>query len=237
MADYEGVNYYITIPAQVLHDNRLTPLTRLIYGELSALANIHGYAWINNNGLARRYDVSKYTISRSVSELEKLEYIRSELVYKDGKKEVDKRNIFINTLLTKNAIPYCEKTQHPIDKNRKDNNTLNNTSNNTNNKDNEQTSLPDSLESHFDDLWKIYPRKEGRKQALAAYKRAVKKKVSDETIKSGIGKYNAEIIANNTDRKFIKQGSTFFNGEHWNDDYQVQQVNNDFIDDGLDLPF
>lgn len=237
MADYEGVNYYITIPAQVLHDNRLTPLTRLIYGELSALANIHGYAWINNNGLARRYDVSKYTISRSVSELEKLEYIRSELVYKDGKKEVDKRNIFINTLLTKNAIPYCEKTQHPIAKKRKDNNTLNNTSNNTNNKDNEQTSLPDSLESHFNDLWKIYPRKEGRKQALAAYKRAVKKKVSDETIKSGIEKYNAEIIANNTGRQYIKQGSTFFNGEHWNDDYQVQQVNNDFIDNGLDLPF
>lgn len=237
MADYEGVNYYITIPAQVLHDNRITPLTRLIYGELSALANIHGYAWINNNGLAKRYGVSKYTISRSVSELEKLDYIRSELVYKEGKKEVDKRNIFINTLLTKTAIPYCEKTQYPIDKNRKDNNTLNNTLNNTNNKDNEQTSLPDSLESHFNDLWEIYPRKEGRKQALAAYKRAVKNKVSDETIKSGIEKYSAEIMANNTDRKFIKQGSTFFNGEHWNDDYQIQQVNNDFIDNELDLPF
>lgn len=237
MKDYEGVNYYITIPAQVLHDNRITPLTRLIYGELSALANIHGYAWINNNGLAKRYGVSKYTISRSVSELEKLDYIRSELVYKEGKKEVDKRNIFINTLLTKTAIPYCEKTQYPIDKNRKDNNTLNNTLNNTNNKDNEQTSLPDSLESHFNDLWEIYPRKEGRKQALAAYKRAVKNKVSDETIKSGIEKYSAEIMANNTDRKFIKQGSTFFNGEHWNDDYQIQQVNNDFIDNELDLPF
>lgn len=244
MKDYEGVNYYITIPAQVLHDNRLTPLSRLIYGELSALANIHGYAWINNNGLANRYEVSKYTISRSVSEIEKLGYIKSELVYKEGKKEVEKRNVYIlpidekrNTLLTKNAIPYCEKTQYPIDENRKDNNTLNNTLNNTNNKDNEQTSLPDSLESHFNDLWEIYPRKEGRKQALAAYKRAVKNKVSDETIKSGIEKYSAEIMANNTDRKFIKQGSTFFNGEHWNDDYQIQQVNNDFIDNELDLPF
>lgn len=87
MKDYEGVNYYITIPAQVLHDNRLTPLSRLIYGELSALANIHGYAWINNNGLANRYEVSKYTISRSVSEIEKLGYIKSELVYKEEKRK------------------------------------------------------------------------------------------------------------------------------------------------------
>ena len=140
MNDYEGVNYYITIPAQVLHDNRLTPLSRLIYGELSALANIHGYAWINNNGLANRYDVSKYTISRSVSEIEKLGYIKSELIYKDGKKEVEKRNVYIlpidekrNTLLTKTAIPYCGKTQYPIDENRKDNNTVNNTINNNNN--------------------------------------------------------------------------------------------------------
>ena len=140
MNDYEGVNYYITIPAQVLHDNRLTPLSRLIYGELSALANIHGYAWINNNGLANRYDVSKYTISRSVSEIEKLGYIKSELIYKEGKKEVEKRNVYIlpidekrNTLLTKNAIPYCGKTQYPIDENRKDNNTVNNTINNNNN--------------------------------------------------------------------------------------------------------
>mgnify|MGYP000325906377 FL=1 len=140
MNDYEGVNYYITIPAQVLHDNRLTPLSRLIYGELSALANIHGYAWINNNGLANRYDVSKYTISRSVSEIEKLGYIKSELIYKEGKKEVEKRNVYIlpidekrNTLLRKNAIPYCEKTQYPIDEKRKDNNTVNNTINNNNN--------------------------------------------------------------------------------------------------------
>ena len=140
MGDYEGVNYYVTIPAKVLHDNDLTPLTRLIYGELSALANIHGYAWINNNGLANRYGVSKYTISRSVSELEKNEYIKSELIYKDGKKEVEKRNVYIlpidekrNTLLRKNAIPYCEKTQYPIDENRKDNNTVNNTINNNNN--------------------------------------------------------------------------------------------------------
>lgn len=100
-----------------------------------------------------------------------------------------------------------------------------------------QTSLPDSLETRFNHLWSIYPKKEGRKQALAAYKRAVKKKVSDEIIKSGIEKYNAEIIANNTERKYIKQGSTFFNGEHWDDDYQTQQTNKNFIDDGLDLPF
>ena len=155
MNDYEGVNYYITIPAQVLHDNRLTPLSRLIYGELSALANIHGYAWINNNGLANRYDVSKYTISRSVSEIEKLGYIKSELIYKEGKKEVEKRNVYIlpidekrNTLLTKSAIPYCEKTQYPIDEKRKDNNTVNNTINNNNN-NNDISELINFYEGNF----------------------------------------------------------------------------------------
>ena len=94
-SQFEGVNYYIILPAQVLHDNKLTPLARLIYGELSALANINGYAWISNQKLADKYEVSLRTINNSLSALKDYGYIRTELFYKENSKEVERREIYI----------------------------------------------------------------------------------------------------------------------------------------------
>lgn len=97
-SDFQGANYYVVIPQEVLHDNRLTPLARLIYGEISALANINGYAWISNKKLATKYKVTKATISAAISKLQEFEYIRSHLIYKENSKEVEKRNLYINPM-------------------------------------------------------------------------------------------------------------------------------------------
>ena len=76
-----------------------------------------------------------------------------------------------------------------------------------------------NTKADFESLWGLYPRKLGKKKAAAAYERAVKKGVSFETIKQGIENYNKQIKANKTDTAFIKHGSTWFNGECWNDEY------------------
>jgi uncharacterized phage protein (TIGR02220 family) len=145
MNENEGKSYYVTIPEPVLHNNQLTPLARLVYGELVSLARIRemegkeGYTWITNAALAERYEVSLRTITRTVTQLEDEGYIRSHLIYKEGTKEVQQRQIFISnphdknvhTLPTKMTVPSRQNCQEGPDKNVQDNNTVKNTSNNT----------------------------------------------------------------------------------------------------------
>ena len=74
--------------------------------------------------------------------------------------------------------------------------------------------------SEFDVLWALYPRKQGKSAALKAYEKARKKGVDFDTVKQGIESYSRYIKDNNIEQRYIKQGSTWFNGECWNDDYR-----------------
>jgi predicted phage replisome organizer len=78
-----------------------------------------------------------------------------------------------------------------------------------------------AIEKRFNDLWALYPRKQGRADALKAYERAVKAGVTDETIKQGIENYVKHIAETKTEPKYVKQGSTFFSKQAWADDYKV----------------
>ena len=78
------------------------------------------------------------------------------------------------------------------------------------------------LAAEFEELWELYPRKEGRKAALAAYVKARTRKdkpVQKVDVYMGIVKYNAAIKADNTPKQYIMQGATFFRGERWTDDF------------------
>lgn len=114
-----------------------------------------------------------------------------------------------------------------------ENSTLINTnSNNTNlNKDNRSSDKSSDrvsekqLEEDFSKLWKLYPRKEGKKKAYEAYKRAIKQGVTNKEIQAGIVNYLKQIKIQGTDKKYIKQGSTWFNGNCWDDEYSVGSNN------------
>lgn len=71
----------------------------------------------------------------------------------------------------------------------------------------------------FEWLWSQYPRKEGKKAAFASYQRAKKKGVFFDDVRAGLLNYLDYIKAKKIEHQFIKQGSTWFNGEHWNDEY------------------
>ena len=93
----------------------------------------------------------------------------------------------------------------------RDNNTSNNTINNT-----LEYKKTNKKEKDFEELWKLYPNKKGKTNA---YKKYLKTKVDDETIRQGILNYVAYIKLKNIQPQFIKHGSTWFNQEGWNDDY------------------
>ena len=96
----------------------------------------------------------------------------------------------------------------------------------------------ESVSQEFEDLWSLYPRKEGKKAAFASYQRAIKKGVHFDDVRAGILNYLDYIKAKKIEPQFIKQGSTWFNGECWNDEYDysapesspAQQNNNPFFD-------
>lgn len=71
----------------------------------------------------------------------------------------------------------------------------------------------------FDEIWNLYPRKEGRKKAFEAFKRSLKHGADIEDIRKGILNYIEQIRINRTDRNYIKMGSTYFTQESWNDEY------------------
>src|SRR5699024_4327880 len=79
-----------------------------------------------------------------------------------------------------------------------------------------------STSERFEVLWKEYPRKEGKKKAFASYKRALKNGVTDEEIMEGLEKYNKHRKKEKTERKYIAHGSTWFNENRCQDEYDVK---------------
>ena len=117
-------SYYAIIPANVRYDAELTPNAKLLYGEITALCNEKGYCWATNDYFAKLYNVSKVSISNWISALVKKGYIYSEIIYKDGSKEI------LNRYLKLLDEPIKENFNTPVKENFKDNNTsMNNTSN------------------------------------------------------------------------------------------------------------
>ena len=82
------------------------------------------------------------------------------------------------------------------------------------------------IASEFDRIWKEYPRKEGKKEALAAYTRARRKGVSFEEIEAGVRRYKEKV--SRTEKQYIKQGSTWFKGNRWTDDYEDKEKYDEF---------
>lgn len=86
--------YYAVIPAGVRYDTALPANAKLMYGELSALANVQGYCSAGNSYFAELYKSSIKTVSRWISQLQKAGYISVEVV-RNEKNEVVQRRIFL----------------------------------------------------------------------------------------------------------------------------------------------
>jgi hypothetical protein len=90
-------------------------------------------------------------------------------------------------------------------------------------KTSKKKSAPKSeYESEFETLWAVYPRKINRAKALISYIKARKdKKYTYETIRNGLERYIEQLEIVGTEPEYIMHGSTFFNQERFNDEYNV----------------
>lgn len=119
-------NYFAIIPASVRYDKTLPPNAKLMYGEITALANEKGYCWAGNEYFANLYDVAPETISRWVSKLQKSGHIVIEI----DQASISKRKIFIGIVLDKKVNTSKQNNQEALDKKVKHNSIVNNTFNN-----------------------------------------------------------------------------------------------------------
>lgn len=114
----ESKAYYAVIPANIRYDKDLTANSKLLYGEITALCNEKGYCWATNNYFAELYGVGKNTISNWIGQLIKKGYLFSEIKYKFGTNEIDKRYLKLTEKpILKSNDTYNEKMEYPISKN------------------------------------------------------------------------------------------------------------------------
>lgn len=87
----EKPNYYAIIPATVRYDKDLSPNAKLLYGEITALANARGYCWATNKYFRDIYSISSdRTIQNLLKQLVDKKYI--EIILDNN----NNRKIFIN---------------------------------------------------------------------------------------------------------------------------------------------
>lgn len=209
--DFKGV----WIPKEVWLDERLSALDKIILTEIDSLDGERG-CYASNKRLADFCQCSESKISKSISLLIELNYIYVESF--DGRKRILRSRLSKNNNQTSKNYDAGEQKKRHINTN------INTTINTNKINNNDQPAKPSDQEllNEFEDLWHTYPRKQGKAKALEAYKRARKAGVDKTTVLDGITRYNAQIKANKTKAKYIMQGSTWFNGKRWEDEYTDQ---------------
>jgi hypothetical protein len=91
----ENPTFYAVIPAFVRYDKSLSPSAKLLYGEITALSDRHGYCFASNKYFANVYGVDKSSITHWIKQLADKGYIRQEFIYAEDKPIITERRIFI----------------------------------------------------------------------------------------------------------------------------------------------
>ena len=86
---------YSVIPARVRDDHSLRPNAKLLYGELSALAQAEGYCWASNAYLAEQLGVAAKTVEGLLKQLKDRGHIQLEVERSEETNEVLRRRIWI----------------------------------------------------------------------------------------------------------------------------------------------
>lgn len=91
----------IWIPKEVYLNKELSWIEKILFVEIDSLDGEEG-CYASNEYFAEHLQVSKGRISKMINKLVKMKYITSELVYKEGTKQIEKR-------VLKNNLTYSQK--------------------------------------------------------------------------------------------------------------------------------
>lgn len=189
----ERPGYYAVIPAYIRYDNDLPDKAKLLYGEISTLANYMGYCFARNKYFADLYGISERQVMRLLNSLCKKEHIHIE------RTETSSRKIWIaepSAAVTKMSLGGDKNVTERGDKNVTHNNI--NINNNINN----------VTDKHFDQWYSRYPNKHNRQQTHKNYKSALKNHTPQELDKA-LDNYLAYIMRNKVEKQYIVRSYNF----------------------------
>lgn len=90
--DIERPNYYAILPANVRYDKRLSANAKLLYCEISALANIKGFCYASNKYFSELFSVDVRSVQNWLNCLKDYGYITIDF---DNNKDLRTRKIFL----------------------------------------------------------------------------------------------------------------------------------------------
>ena len=186
--DFKGV----WIPKAIWITKELTIMEKLFLVEIDSLDNKDG-CFAGNSHFVDMFDLSKQRCSQVINSLATKKYINIDLIYEG--KQIRKRVIRVSNIIDRGVKFSRGGCQEKL--------IVSNTVKNT-------VNTLESAEA-FDEFWKNYPKKDGRKPALTAFN-----KLSKENQIKATNDCKTRYVG--TIRQYIKNPSTYLNQETWEDE-------------------
>ena len=190
-------NYYAIISAEVRYDKNLTPFSKLLYAEITALCNKEGYCWATNAYFAKNFEVREITIQRAITLLINNGHIIREIHNINSNES--KR--FLRLAIT-NAIPSSIKNDIPTPINIDTHNSI-------------------KLNNKFNIFWDLIT---GRKRNKADAERAFDKIKTDLTPEQLAEKYNE--LLQSREEKFVPYPQKWLKNEGWKEEIIYEKPKN-----------
>lgn len=162
----ETPSYYSVLTAEVRYSKNINANEKLLFAEITSLSNTSGICWASNAYFSSLFDCTSQAISKWIKNLERNGFITITYTYKNGSKEIERREIICINNGIKGINSRLGGYQHTI----KDNNTSINNKN---------------IIERFEKIWTYYDIKTDKglkSKALSAYKKNKLNKVSSEDI-------------------------------------------------------
>jgi DNA-binding MarR family transcriptional regulator len=112
------LSFSVSIPMSILMDKKLSSTDKLVYAMICGLSKKNGDCWASNAYIATQLDLKKDTVSRVISKLVEIGYVKRK-EFRNENKEVVKRllssiHALSNVLPDFNTIPLLEENDNPI---------------------------------------------------------------------------------------------------------------------------
>jgi DNA-binding MarR family transcriptional regulator len=114
----DQLSFSLSIPMSILTDKKLSSTDKLVYAMICGLSKKNGACWASNAYISSQLDLKKDTVSRVISKLVEIGYVKRK-EFRNENKEVVKRllssiHALSNVLPDFNAIPLLEENDNPI---------------------------------------------------------------------------------------------------------------------------
>lgn len=203
-------NQYTVIDQSIFKDSTLSMKAKGLLCQMLSLPDGWDYSI---EGLTTLVSDGESAVRSALRELQEAGYFRREQIRKDGK--IAKIEYIISE---------CKNCENLVVENLKQENLKqeNQAQSNTNISNTDLSNTKGVIYTEFENLWSLYPKKQGKEKAYSCYERARKSGTTYEEVEQGIYAYKDYIKANSVDMQYIKMGSTFFSQKAWQDDWAIR---------------